>query len=732
MGKIVLLDDLTINKIAAGEVVERPASVVKELVENSIDAGANNITVEIKNGGISYIRVTDDGSGIQKDDLEIAFERHATSKIRQADDLEVVKTMGFRGEALASIAAIANVELVSKTREANYGYKVVVEAGDILEKEETGAQNGTTITVKNLFFNTPVRYKFLKKDYTESGYIEDVIIREALVNPKISFHLINSGKTIVKTSGDGGIKNCIYSIYGKDIANNIIDVDYIYEDIMVQGVIGKPAISRNNRTQQMFFVNNRYVKDKTLSSAIEQAYKGMLTIGKHAFCILNIKMEPSQVDVNVHPAKLEVRFNDENKIFKAIYNAIKQNLLKADLVRDSAIKPEYKEEIKPEIQVREKTINYDYKEPAKNTEFSGLFKRNIRKDNRGFNNEPMSLVEQLYYEKNKDKYEKKSFGHEKVEGTKEVKVDNADASKNIIEEILKQNEEKLNKEKNIETENEDNKSENTNNIIEDIYNNKQKEINTQGYNKEDNKYFMDMYKQTFGKNLEENKKEEEKTHNEVPEIKDINLAKQKNMSVFDNNELLKNKINYKFIGIVFSTYIILEIENEMYILDQHAAHERIMYEKIKKNFYSDEAKDCQLMLLPDIITLTHKEMDIARENYEMFEKAGFELEEFGDNTIKLTGVPNMCMDLDTKELFMEILDAIDTVAITAIQEKEEKFIATIACKSAVKANMALSREEVDALMSELLKLPNPFTCPHGRPTAIRMSKIEIEKKFSRR
>ena len=732
MGKIVLLDDLTINKIAAGEVVERPASVVKELVENSIDAGANNITVEIKNGGISYIRVTDDGSGIQKDDLEIAFERHATSKIRQADDLEVVKTMGFRGEALASIAAIANVELVSKTREANYGYKVVVEAGDILEKEETGAQNGTTITVKNLFFNTPVRYKFLKKDYTESGYIEDVIIREALVNPKISFHLINSGKTIVKTSGDGGIKNCIYSIYGKDIANNIIDVDYIYEDIMVQGVIGKPAISRNNRTQQMFFVNNRYVKDKTLSSAIEQAYKGMLTIGKHAFCILNIKMEPSQVDVNVHPAKLEVRFNDENKIFKAIYNAIKQNLLKADLVRDSAIKPEYKEEIKPEIQVREKTINYDYKEPAKNTEFSGLFKRNIRKDNRGFNNEPMSLVEQLYYEKNKDKYEKKSFEHEKVEGTKEVKVDNADASKNIIEEILKQNEEKLNKEKNIETEKEDNKSENTNNIIEDIYNNKQKEINTQGYNKEDNKYFMDMYKQTFGKNLEENKKEEEKTHNEVPEIKDINLAKQKNMSVFDNNELLKNKINYKFIGIVFSTYIILEIENEMYILDQHAAHERIMYEKIKKNFYSDEAKDCQLMLLPDIITLTHKEMDIARENYEMFEKAGFELEEFGDNTIKLTGVPNMCMDLDTKELFMEILDAIDTVAITAIQEKEEKFIATIACKSAVKANMALSREEVDALMSELLKLPNPFTCPHGRPTAIRMSKIEIEKKFSRR
>ena len=731
MGKIVLLDDLTINKIAAGEVVERPASVVKELVENSIDAGANNITVEIKNGGISYIRVTDDGSGIQKDDLEIAFERHATSKIRQADDLEVVKTMGFRGEALASIAAIANVELISKTRESKYGYKVVVEAGDILEKEETGSQNGTTITVRNLFFNTPVRYKFLKKDYTESGYIEDVIIRQALVNPKISFHLINSGKTIVKTSGDGRVKNCIYSIFGKDIANNIIDVDYIYEDIMVQGVIGKPAIARNNRTQQMFFVNKRYVKDKTLSSAIEQAYKGMLTIGKHAFCILNIKIDPSQIDVNVHPAKLEVRFKDENKIFKAIYNAIKENLLKSDLVRDSVVKQDKQEDIKPRLQVKETQVNYNYDEPinnnTKSTEFSGLFKRNIKKDNYGFNNEPMSLVEQLYYEKNKEKYEQQNNVKDNIQDDKQIKKDDINTNSNTIEEILKQNEEKLNDDE-IKLKEDINKN---SNIIEDIYNNKQKEMNKENYSKEDNKYFMDMYKQTFGKNLEEEKKEEEKD-NDVPEIKDINLTGGKNLSVFDSKDVFKNKMNYKFIGIIFSTYIILEIENEMYILDQHAAHERIMYEKVKKNFYSDEAKDCQLMLLPDIITLTHKEMDIARENYEMFEKAGFELEEFGDNTIKLTGVPNMCMDLDTKELFMEILDAIDTVAITAIQEKEEKFIATIACKSAVKANMALSREEVDALMSELLKLPNPFTCPHGRPTAIRMTKTEIEKKFSRR
>ena len=738
MGKIVLLDDLTINKIAAGEVVERPASVVKELVENSIDAGANNITVEIKNGGISYIRVTDDGSGILRDDLEIAFERHATSKIRQADDLELVKTMGFRGEALASIAAIANVELVSKTRESRYGYKVVVEGGKILEKEETGAQNGTTITVKNLFFNTPVRYKFLKKDYTESGYIEDAIIRQALVNPKISFHLINSGKTIVKTSGDGSIKNCIYSIFGKDIASNIIDVDYIYEDITIQGVIGKPSIARNNRTQQMFFVNNRYVKDKTLSSAIEQAYKGMLTIGKHAFCILNIKMDQSQVDVNVHPAKLEVRFNNENKIFKAVYNAIKENLLKTDLVKDSISKEDEKESLEQELKVKEKEVKYNYEKPennAKTTEFSGLFKRNIKKDNHGLNNEPMNLVEQLYYEKNKSKYESENYSKNETNYSNIETKDNVEeTSKNIIEKILKQNAEKLEKsntEKDKELEYKDEPENNTTNIIEDIYKNKQKKVQNDELKKEDNKYFMDMYKQAFGKDLEKDKKED-KNNNNVPEVIEGTLDQGKNLSVFDNKDVLKNKINYKFIGIIFSTYIILEIENEMYILDQHAAHERIMYEKVKKNFYSDDAKDSQLMLLPDIITLTHKEMDIARENYEMFEKAGFELEEFGDNTIKLTGVPNMCIDLDTKELFMDILDAIDTVAITAIQEKEEKFIATIACKSAVKANMALSKEEVDALMSQLLKLPNPFTCPHGRPTAIRMTKTEIEKKFSRR
>ena len=304
MGNIVLLDDLTINKIAAGEVIERPASVVKEMVENAIDAGATNINVEIKNGGISYIRISDNGKGIQKDDMEIAFERHATSKIRQASDLDVVKSMGFRGEALASIAAIAHVEMISKTDEQDIGNKIVVEAGKILEFEEAACSIGTTITVTNLFFNTPVRYKFLKKDFTEAGYIEDVISRTALVNPNIAIKLVSSGKTVIQTNGNGKLQDVIYSIYGKDIASAVLDVDYQYEGMQVKGVVGKPEIARSNRSNQIFFVNKRYIKDKVLTGATEKAFKGMIPIGKFGFVILDIEMEPTKVDVNVHPAKL--------------------------------------------------------------------------------------------------------------------------------------------------------------------------------------------------------------------------------------------------------------------------------------------------------------------------------------------------------------------------------------------------------------------------------------------
>ena len=776
MGNIVLLDELTINKIAAGEVIERPASVVKEMVENSIDAGASSITVEIKNGGISFIKVSDNGKGIASDDLEIAFERHATSKIRSADDLNTVTSMGFRGEALASIAAVANVELVSKTEDEEIGYRVVVEAGDVLEKEEAGCRTGTTITVRNLFFNTPVRYKFLKKDYTESGYIEDAITRIALVNPNVAIKLINTGKTVIQTNGSGNLKDVVYSIYGKDIASNILEVNYKYEDIEVTGVIGKPEIARSNRANQLFFVNKRYIKDKTLTAATEQSYKGLIPIGKFGFTILNLEMNPAKVDVNVHPAKLEVRFQEENKVFQAVYHAVKETLLKGELVADpeKSLRDENGEKKidRSAVSFEERLKNLRESKKENNQGLFGFRKQNEKQIEKYTDEESKiktNILEDVYNSKNKEKNLLNNNDNAELEVGKPI--DTTDVLEQLkkmrekIEEELKENknirledvsldksrEEKEKEEKDdklevgIEEERQENKQEITeeqkekidkvNEALENIDNKeikeefgeiKQKMEELNNNPKVVSEDFDEMYRKLFGRSpiADVEEKKEKDTNNAIDIVKS-------NISMFDTDEKFQ-KPTYKFIGIIFKTYIILEIGEEMYILDQHAAHERIMYEKVKKNYYSDEVKDSQLLLLPDVITLTHKEMDIAKENIPMFEKAGFTLEEFGENTIKLTGVPTICLDLDTKELFLETLDEINTVARTAKQEKEEKFIATVACKSAVKANMALTKEEVEKLMDELLKLPNPFTCPHGRPTVIKMTKYDIERKFARK
>lgn len=798
MGNIVLLDELTINKIAAGEVIERPASVIKEMVENSIDAGATNITVEIKNGGISYIKVTDNGKGIAQDDLEIAFERHATSKIRSADDLNSITSMGFRGEALASIAAISNVELLSKTKDQDVGYKIVVQAGDVLEKEERACQVGTSITVRNLFFNTPVRYKFLKKDYTEAGYIEDAITRIALVNPNISIKLINTGKTVIQTNGNGELKSVIYSIYGKDVANAILDVDYKYEDIHITGVIGKPEIARSNRSNQLFFVNKRYIKDKTLTAATEQSYKGLIPIGKFGFVVLNIEMNPAKVDVNVHPAKLEVRFEEENKIFQAIYHAIKDTLLKGELVVDSS----KSEEVSTAINRR--ALSFDerlknLREAKKESQQSGglfSFRKQNEKQIEEYTDEESkiktNILEDVYKSKNENLENKEEVGSQNKDILKEESkfnyekkpLDTTDVleqlrkmkeniekelqEKDIVPETLKESNKEYNLEESKENiEEKDKKAEDkveeikesnekieeadtqkdkdkeqvtdAHKIIEEIKDEevqkefieikeKMQELNNNPQVVSDD--FNEMYAKMFGRKPIEGEKEENEKVKEEARVSAIDIVKN-NISMFEKTEEF-NKPTYKFVGIVFKTYIILEIGNEMYILDQHAAHERIMYEKVKKNYYSDTNKDSQMLLLPDVITLTHKEMDIAKENMTMFEQAGFSLEEFGENTIKLTGVPTVCVDLDTKELFLETLDEINTVARTAKQEKEEKFIATVACKAAVKANMALTKEEVKSLMDKLLQLPNPFTCPHGRPTVIKMTKYDIERKFARK
>lgn len=614
--------------------------------------------------------------------------------------------------------------------------------------------------------------------------------------------------------------------FGEDITRSVLNVDYPYENIKITGVIGKPEIARSNRSNQMFFINKRYVKDRILSSATENSFKGLIPIGKYGFVILNIDMDPSKVDVNVHPAKLEVRFDDENKIFKAVYHAIRDTLLKAELIADTKetvepyngnnfsntntkspitdlfrkIKKEDKketEEIKDNaiydiytkktmesknpvnIEERRNEIEEKRKEavkeliamqqrlkqeaendPSLHTNIDALISKTqqmqgvekneyyeneeTKNDNQAevemketsADYEPISSIEKTEENKEQENSIEEKANIENVNVTEQENEQNIKIIEQNIEQEKAEAEdiENTNKES-IQTveKNEDSVQDiNTNEETKTFTNEEIQEMMDKLENMENiekNPEFESMYEKIFGKlpasTIEEQQQEKEKI-NAYELIKDDNKV-----SIFENIEEYQ-KPTYKLVGIAFNTYIIIEIEKELYIIDQHAAHERVMYEKVKENYYSSDKKDSQMLLLPDVITLTHKEMDILKDNQDMFIEAGFVFEEFGDNTIKLTGVPNICLDLDTKELFLETLDEINTVARTAKQEIEERFIATVACKAAVKANMDLTNEEVDNLMNDLLKLPNPFTCPHGRPTAIRMDKNDIEKKFARR
>ncbi len=575
MGNIVLLDDLTINKIAAGEVIERPANVVKELVENSIDAGSNKIVIEIKNGGKTFIKVTDNGKGILLDDIDISFERHATSKIRKIEDLETTYSMGFRGEALASIVAISKLTMISKTKDENTGIKVIAKAGDILEKEEVVTQTGTSIIVEDLFFNTPVRYKFLKQDSTEFRYIKELIQKIAMANLNISFKLLNDGKTVFSSNGSGDIKDIVYILYGRECKDNIINVDYKECGIKVTGVIGNTLMARDNRKGQIIFLNKRNIKNAMITSSIDQAFKGGIGIGKHGFFILNLEMPADFYDINVHPTKMEVRFKEEDKIYKVVYHAVKNSMLNKDFL-----------------------------------------------------------------------------GNNEIEAKKESYIENEF-------EFLTNH---FSKDEN----NESDKSKLLNN------NNESKEI------------------------TEENKKQE--------------LIKRET----------KRKIDYKYIGIIFRTYIIIEIKNELFLIDQHAAHERVLYEQIKENYKNNLKNNSQMMLLPEVINLSHKEIKFVQENIELLKNTGFDIDVFGENSIKINGIPDIEYKVNSRNIFLDILDEMLTNERGKIKDVEERFIATVACKAAVKANMDLRKEEVDKLIESLLSLKNPYTCPHGRPTTIKL------------
>ena len=793
MGNIVLLDELTINQIAAGEVIERPASVVKEMLENSIDAGAKHITVEIKNGGISFIRITDDGKGIQKDDVEMAFERHATSKIRSAEDLQDVKSMGFRGEALASIASIANVELVSRQESDEIGTRIVIEGGNVLSLDEIGCSKGTTITVRNLFYNTPVRYKFLKKDFTESGYIEDVITRIALIHPEVSIKFINTGKIAISTNGSGNIKDAIYNIFGKEVANSLINVEYEYEYIKIKGVIGKPNICRSNRSNQIFYVNSRYVKDKTLSSAVEQAFKGTLPFGKFPFLVLNVEMSPSKVDVNVHPAKLEVRFAEESLVFKAMYHAVKDSMINQDIEKENKEIDENQIKVKafenePIIEEKKESI-LEHKpsgfEASTKLELNGediinklkrlqeeLKNEAEKNPNIHLTDEYKKMTEmydlQINAEKNNSEFkaDNSEIKPEKDDNIKEVEeqeestevILQADTTEEMIEES---NKEKESEEYNVEEiSNENNLDETKENYIETDFieelpvkenieetaeEAKSEEVTEEKYTEKENTEeiieneeekdtelsFRQMYKKLFGKEPYGGRKVEKAEENkDFYTVSDEEFS-QDNLSMFENEEEF-NKPDYKYIGIAFDNFIIIELKNELYVMDQKLVNEKIMYEKIKNNFYNDETKDSQMLLLPDLIDLDTKQMDIAKDNMELFEKAGFTLEEFDESTIKLSGVPESCVNVNTEQLFKEILEEINQAPRNDEKQKEQKFIDAISSMVASTMPIKNEKEDIEELIEELLSLKNPFINGQGKPIVIKMTRYEIEKKFARK
>ena len=637
MGDIVLLDEQTINKIAAGEVVDRPASIVKELVENSIDANATSITVEIRKGGISYIKIIDNGKGFKSDDIELAFERHATSKIRKEEDLQSITSMGFRGEALASVAAISKITLTTKNENEEIGIKVRVENGEIKSKQEVPFTTGTTIEIFDVFYNVPARFKFLKKDYTEAGYVEDVVTRIALAYPHISFRFINNGKTILQTSGTGNLHDTIYNIFGKEYYSAVLPIDYESGDMKVFGMIGKPSISRSTRTHQFIFINNRYIKDKTISSAIDRACEEKFAISKHAFIVCNIYMNPSQLDVNVHPAKLEVKFADESKIFDVVYHAVR-----------SAIENDNKNTspftiAREEIKVQENIINEN--------------EDKVKQISKDLMNNGVVL----------DNKEEKKFSFE----TATQKLYN----KPKIEPV------------------------NINSLIDSL-NEKVGNINTK---------------------VQEKKEEETSTFEQA----------KFDVETYENTQMEKIDNVYKYIGNLFDTYIIIQMKDKMYFVDQHAAHERYLFEQIKEAYYAKD-RQTQMLLIPLLIGLSTKEMNIVRENLNMFEDSGFILEEFGENTYKISGVPNVGYNIDHKSMFKDIITELSTTEKTERQEKEHRFLATLACKAAVKGGMKLDVEEQKRLVDNMIGLDNPFTCPHGRPTAIPMTRYEIERKFMRK
>lgn len=646
MGKIHVLSSDVSNKIAAGEVVERPASVIKELVENSIDAGANLITVEIKKGGSVYMRVSDNGSGMSQDDAKICFLRHATSKIQTSSDLDAIYTLGFRGEALSSIGAVSETMLYTKRAEDETGICVTCRGGEILSSEEAGIPNGTSISVENLFYNTPARLKFLKKDSTEAGYITDIMTRFIFAHPEISFKLIIDGKEKLFSPGDNSLKNSIYTVYGKDYANGTIPVEYEFEGIRITGLIGKGTLSRPKRSYQSFFVNKRYITSKTITAALENAYKNQIMIGKFPMAVINIEINPSLIDINVHPTKLEVKFSDEKAIYNTVYYGTKNALYAITNV--------------PKIE------RADNKEDSSKDRLSEEFKRDVPKEQLRLSDKTYMLPRNMTKRPETPEYNPRENHFLKKSTDKKTDF------------INRKN---------------------------DPINDRQRTVSFASPPTEMKPLIQDT-----------EEKKASKVHTTIE-------TETENETVFVDEY-------FEIVGQIFDSFIIAEKGDEMMIIDQHAAHERLKYEELKADMESKRTMS-QLLIEPVIVNLTESEMNAYRDNKQLFDDIGFESEEFGEGTVIIRSVPGELEIGEVEPLVLELVSQSEELKKELISDKYQRLIYTIACKSAVKANMRLSMAEMEALVRNVLRLKNINTCPHGRPIIITMSKKEIEKEFKR-
>lgn len=635
MARINVLPKEIYQLIAAGEVVERPSSVVKEMIENSLDAGAKNITLEIKNGGSTYIRITDDGCGIERDDVRKVFISHATSKISKKDDLNSIATLGFRGEAMASISAVSKVELLTKAENEEIGTRYEIAGGEELEFDDAGCPNGTTIVVRDIFFNTPARMKFLKKDVTEGNQVAGIVDRMAISHPEISFRFIRDGKQVLITSGNGDLKSTVYSVLGKEMSDSLMSVDYSFNDMRITGFVSKPTASRKSRAGQYFYINNRIVKSKTAMAALEQAYKNTIMVGRFPACVLNIELNPAQVDVNVHPSKTEVRFANEKPIFDLVYYAVKTAIENDRTVKEVEFKenPIYRQESKNVYQ------NND------NKSFQAKFDFFKKKD------EPPS--QQVIKTKPRENFWQVEAPKPEYKNTKDEKP-------------------KARVDINIEYE-------------------EPEEISTA----------------------------ESKDAPKEQDIEKVVITDEK-----DNENFIPN---FKLIGEAFKTYLIVEIENELYFIDKHAAHERMNFERFK----AQATVETQMLLAPVVVNLTKDEFIAISENVELIKKCGFELEEFGESQIIVRAIPSLVDGDSVKDLMLEIAQKLLEHKTDILPDKIDWIYHSASCRGAVKAGDYTSRQEQEMFVKKLLSMPNIRFCPHGRPVFIKMSKYDIEKQFGR-